>query len=96
MLFLVYGGELVHPTQLTFRDPANIDFVGTYGDKKSAKDAWKGKAQLTVDNAHMRYIIDVLKPEDEAKLTAFQRDGKTKEAQAMVAGYAGRLQAPPA
>lgn len=96
MRFLVYGGELVHPTQLTFRDPANIDFVGVYDDKRAAKDAWKGKAQLTVDNAHMRYIIDVLKPEDEPKLAVLIRDGKTKEAQALVATYAGRLLAPPA
>ena len=31
--------------------------VGVFPDYASAFKAWKGKAQATVDNAHMRYFI---------------------------------------
>ena len=40
-----------------FRDLSNIDIVGIYPDYASALQAWKAKAQATVDNAHMRYFI---------------------------------------
>lgn len=57
-LYLVIGGELTEVGGcIEFRDPAKIDFVGAFGDRQKARDAWKGKAQLTVDNAHMRYFI---------------------------------------
>jgi hypothetical protein len=57
LLHLVFGGELVDPSGTEFRDVAAIDVVGIYPNFKSAQDAWKAKAQATVDNAHMRYFI---------------------------------------
>jgi hypothetical protein len=57
LLHLVFGGELEDVDGLTFRDLARLDIVGIYPDYKSAHQAWKGKAQATVDNAQMRYFI---------------------------------------
>ena len=56
-LHLVFGGELVDPQSNQFRAVDEIDLVGVYPDYASAYDAWKSKAQSTVDNAHMRYFI---------------------------------------
>jgi hypothetical protein len=56
-LHLVFGGELVDPQKTTFRDVADIHIVGMFPDYASAFAAWKGAAQRTVDNAHMRYFI---------------------------------------
>jgi hypothetical protein len=56
-LHLVFGGELVEPSGTVFRDPAQIHVVGVFPDYASAFQAWKGEAQRTVDNAHMRYFI---------------------------------------
>jgi len=56
-LHLVFGGELVDPSSTQFRDVSQIDLVGIYPDYASAYDAWKAKAQSTVDDAHMRYFI---------------------------------------
>lgn len=58
LLHLVLGGELTHlGGPLAFRDLSRIDFVGAYPDYAAAHQAWKAKAQATVDNAHMRYVI---------------------------------------
>lgn len=57
LLHFVFGGELVDPQGHEFRDPAAIEMVGVFPDYASAYKAWKGKAQGTVDNAHMRYFI---------------------------------------
>lgn len=56
-LHLVYGGELVDPTKNEFKDVDDIHVVGIFPDYESAYNAWKGEAQRTVDNAHMRYFI---------------------------------------
>jgi hypothetical protein len=56
-LHLVFGGELVDPAGTEFRDLAAVDIVGLFPDYASAFDAWKAKAQATVDNAHARYFI---------------------------------------
>lgn len=56
-LHFVFGGELVDPQRSEFRDPAAIEMVGVFSDYASAYAAWKGRAQATVDNAHMRYFI---------------------------------------
>ena len=56
-LHLVFGGELVDPQRSEFRDVAAIDNVGIFPDYRSAYDAWKAKAQATVDSAHTRYFI---------------------------------------
>lgn len=57
LLHLVFGGELTHVDSTEFRDLSKLDFVGAYPDFASARAAWKGRAQATVDNAHMRYFI---------------------------------------
>ena len=56
-LHLVFGGELVDPSKSAFRDVGEIDIVGIYPDYASAYDAWKSRAQATVDDAHTRYFI---------------------------------------
>ena len=56
-LHLVFGGELVSPSQNVFKDVTEIDIVGMFPDYDSAFKAWKGAAQRTVDDAHMRYYI---------------------------------------
>lgn len=56
-LHLVFGGELVDPSENVFKDLDDIHIVGMFPDYKSAYDAWKSEAQRTVDNAHMRYYI---------------------------------------
>lgn len=57
LLHLVFGGELVDPMKTEFIDLSKVDFVGAYPNFKKAHAAWKGAAQRTVDNAHMRYFI---------------------------------------
>ena len=57
LLHLVFGGELVSLAGNEFRDPNKLDIVGIYPNYAEAHKAWKGAAQRTVDNAHMRYFI---------------------------------------
>ncbi|ASY61874.1 Uncharacterized protein SJ05684_c04080 [Sinorhizobium sojae CCBAU 05684] len=68
-LHLVFGGELTKLQDVQFRDLEQLDIVGIYPDYESAHSAWKAKAQMTVDNAHMRYFIvhmhRLLDPENE-------------------------------
>lgn len=56
-LHLVFGGELTDTQGTEFRDVSAIDVVGMYPDYASAYNAWKGKAQSTVDSAQTRYFI---------------------------------------
>ena len=71
LLHLVFGGELSSLGSMQFRDLDNLDIVGIFPDYASAHQAWKSKAQMTVDNAHMRYFIvhmhRLLDPEAEKK-----------------------------
>jgi hypothetical protein len=57
LLHLVFGGELVSPADITFKDLSKLDLVGMYPNYASALEAWRGKAQATVDNAQMRYFV---------------------------------------
>lgn len=57
LLHIVFGGELVRLDSAEFRDLSQIDIVGIFPDYASAHAAWKAKAQMTVDNATMRYFI---------------------------------------
>jgi len=57
LLHLVFGGELVDLDGIEFRDLEKMDVVGIYPNYQKAYDAWRAKAQATVDNAHMRYFI---------------------------------------
>ncbi len=57
LLHLVFGGELDDVEGIRFADLAGLDIVGVFPNYRAAYDAWKGKAQATVDNARMRYFI---------------------------------------
>ena len=57
LLHLVFGGELKDPNGTEFVDCAKLDLVGIYADYKTAYDAWRAKAQATVDDAHTRYFV---------------------------------------
>lgn len=67
---LVFGGELSKLGSTEFKDLAQLDIVGVYPNYATAYAAWKAKAQLTVDNAQMRYFIvhlhRLLDPESDA------------------------------
>ena len=56
-LHLVMGGRVSDPRTLAFVDLQKIDLVGIFPNYASAEDAWRGKAQKTVDDAEMRYVI---------------------------------------
>ena len=56
-LHLVMGGRVSDPRTLEFTDLQKIYLVGVFPDYASAEDAWRGKAQKTVDDAEMRYVI---------------------------------------
>ena len=57
LLHLVFGGELERVDDVHFTNLAGLDIVGVYPNYRSAYDAWKAKAQATVDNARIRYFI---------------------------------------
>lgn len=57
LLHLVFGGELESLEGMDFRDLDGLDIVGIYPNYKTALAVWKSKAQMSVDNAHMRYFI---------------------------------------
>lgn len=65
-LYLVVGGELEDLESLVFRDPTKLDVVGVFDGPEAAVSAWQGKAQRTVDNALMRYIVLPLNPSIQA------------------------------
>jgi hypothetical protein len=57
LLHIVIGGELADVAHTEFRDPSKVEFVGAYPNYGAALNAWRAKAQATVDNALMRYFI---------------------------------------
>jgi hypothetical protein len=57
LLHLVFGGELVSTSSMEFKDPSKLDIVGMYPSYREAYAAWRGAAQASVDNAHMRYFV---------------------------------------
>ena len=57
LLHLVFGGELKSLDGTEFKDTSQIDVVGIFPNYATAYSAWKAKAQMTVDNAQMRYFI---------------------------------------
>ena len=57
LLHLVFGGEVESLSDVRFRDASKLDVVGIFPNYASALNAWRAKAQETVDNAHMRYFI---------------------------------------
>ncbi len=71
LLHLVFGGELESLDGTDFNDLDALDVVGIYPNYAEAYDAWRAKAQATVDNAHMRYFIvhmhKLLDPDGDGK-----------------------------
>ena len=69
LLHLVFGGELKDVGGVEFRDLTKLDFVGAFPSYAEAYRAWKSRAQATVDNALMRYVIvhahKLLDPEND-------------------------------
>jgi hypothetical protein len=57
LLHLVFGGELKDPGEIEFADLSRLDIVGIYPNYQEAYAAWRGAAQKTVDDAHVRYFI---------------------------------------
>ena len=57
LLHLVFGGELSKLDAIEFKDLDKLDIVGIFPNYAAAYTAWKAKAQMTVDNAQMRYVI---------------------------------------
>ncbi|MCG8504422.1 MAG: DUF4170 domain-containing protein [Sphingomonadales bacterium] len=57
LLHLVIGGRVTDPQSHEFEDLNAVDFVGLFPNFKEAEQAWRGKAQATVDDAMMRYFI---------------------------------------
>ena len=68
-LHLVFGGRVKDPQGLEFVELDQIDLVGHYSSYAEAEDAWRGKAQRTVDDAEMKYVVvhlhRLLEPEVE-------------------------------
>jgi Domain of unknown function (DUF4170) len=56
-LHLVMGGRVSDPQTLDFIDLKNLDLVGIFPNFDAAEDAWRTKAQKTVDDAEMKYVI---------------------------------------
>ena len=69
-LHRVFGGRVKDPRGLEFVDLDQIDLVGLYSSYAEAEEAWRGKAQRTVDDAEMKYVVvhlhRLLEPEAEA------------------------------
>ncbi len=77
-LHLVFGGKVKDPRGLEFVDLESIDLVGIYDSFAAAEDAWRGKAQRTVDDAEMKYVVvhlhRLLEPETETTSPAAQAE----------------------
>ena len=56
-LHLVFGGRVKDPQGLDFVDLEKIDLVGLYASYAEAEEAWRGRAQRTVDDAEMKYVV---------------------------------------
>ena len=56
-LHLVFGGRVKDPRGLDFVDLNEIDFVGLFHNYAEAEEAWRGRAQRTVDDAEMKYVV---------------------------------------
>jgi hypothetical protein len=73
-LHLVFGGRVKDPRGLDFVDLSNIDFVGLYQNYAEAEEAWRGRAQRTVDDAEMKYVVvhlhRLLEPESDSTASA--------------------------
>jgi hypothetical protein len=73
-LHLVFGGRVKDPRGLDFVDLGDIDFVGLFQNYAEAEEAWRGRAQRTVDDAEMKYVVvhlhRLLEPENDSTTSA--------------------------
>ena len=73
-LHLVFGGRVKDPRGLDFVDLDHIDLVGIFDNYAAAEDAWRGRAQRTVDDAEMKYVVvhlhRLLEPDTEQAASA--------------------------
>ena len=80
-LHLVFGGRVKDPRTLDFADLGSIDLVGVYDSYAEAEDAWRGKAQRTVDDAEMKYVIvhlhRLLEPDGEGTARPSEAEAQT-------------------
>ena len=56
-IHLVMGGRVKDPRGVEFVSLDKMDLVGVYPDYDTAEDAWRSKAQMTVDDAEMKYVV---------------------------------------
>ncbi len=56
-IHLVMGGRVKDPRGVEFVNLNQMDLVGVYADYDTAEDAWRSKAQMTVDDAEMKYVV---------------------------------------
>ena len=56
-LHLVMGGRVSDPQTLDFINLDKLDLVGVYPSYDEAEEAWRSRAQKTVDDAQMKYVI---------------------------------------
>jgi len=57
LLHIVFGGRVKDPQGLEFEDLNTVEVVGIYPDFKTARAAWQGAAQKTVDDAMTKYVV---------------------------------------
>ena len=77
-LHLVFGGRVKDPQGLEFVDLEKIDLVGLYASYAEAEEAWRGRAQRTVDDAEMKYVVvhlhRLLEPDVDSAVPPPQRE----------------------
>jgi Domain of unknown function (DUF4170) len=56
-LHLVMGGRVSDPQTLDFVDVTKLDIVGVFESYAEAEEVWRDKAQRTVDDAEMKYVV---------------------------------------
>lgn len=75
-LHLVFGGHVKDPRTLDF-DLNTIDLVGIYDSYAAAEEAWRAKAQASVDDAEMKYVVvhlhRLLEPDLEGTIAGIAR-----------------------
>ena len=72
----LFGGRVKDPQGLDF-DMDTIDLVGIFDSYAAAEDAWRGKAQRSVDDAEMKYVVvhlhRLLEPDLEGSVPGIER-----------------------
>lgn len=56
-LHLVMGGRVSDPRGVDFVNLDKLDLVGIYPNYDAAEEVWRSKAQRTVDDAEIKYVI---------------------------------------